>query len=188
MEPSPPPGLLIRVALVIYLPMAAALYFVSPRSMLQFSLENKMLTGLGAALVLVGVIVGGSRYVSRHTEWGKALHREMAAMLGNLNEKEILLLALLSAVGEEALFRGLMLPRLGLLGSSVVFALFHFPFKRTLVPWTLFALVLGLVLGALVNFSGSLWPAVLVHFGVNHLNLHDLMDHDTGKGETPENF
>jgi hypothetical protein len=95
-------------------------------------------------------------------------------VLGGLDSRQILLLALLSAAGEEVIFRGVLQPRLGLWVATLLFGLLHVPVRRSLVPWTLFALAIGLVLGLLTEWSGSLWPAILLHFLVNYFNLHDL--------------
>jgi membrane protease YdiL (CAAX protease family) len=100
----------------------------------------------------------------------------LATILFGLNSREILALALLSGFGEELLFRGVGMEYLGVWGQAGVFGLFHLPLRRALWPWTLFAVVIGIGLGELTRWSGSLWPAVLVHFCVNYFNLHDLAD------------
>ena len=105
-------------------------------------------------------------------------------MLGPLTSGEILILALLSAFGEEILFRGVLHGRLGLWPTALLFGLFHFPFRRELLPWSLFALAMGAGLGALTDIFTTLWPAILFHFAVNHRNLHDLAA--PGPGEPTE--
>ena len=75
---------------------------------------------------------------------------------------------------EELLFRGLILPGLearhgtavGLVGSALLFGAIHF-------DWPGFgsAAVAGLVLGAIRIRTGSLWPCLVAHAGVNAVPL-----------------
>jgi membrane protease YdiL (CAAX protease family) len=81
-------------------------------------------------------------------------------------------LAVLTPVGEEFFFRGVITnallrygPVVGVLSSSVVFALFHG--INLALPS---ALVVGIIAAELMRRSGSIWPAVLVHT-VNNLGL-----------------
>jgi membrane protease YdiL (CAAX protease family) len=174
MSAPPPARGLLRIALVVYLPMLACAAFLQPPSLLRVS-DAVLLAGGLAAAALGGLgAVAGSRWVARRTGWGRRLHAEFHALLGGLDSPQILLLSLLSAGGEEVLFRGVLQPRLGLWVATLLFAGLHFPLRRTLVPWTGFAFALGLALGALTLWSASLWPAILLHFLVNYFNLHDL--------------
>jgi membrane protease YdiL (CAAX protease family) len=82
------------------------------------------------------------------------------------------LLALFVPVGEELLFRGVVMRGLlrygavvAVLGSSVVFALFHG--INMALPT---ALVVGIITAEAARRSGSIWPAVAVHV-VNNLGL-----------------
>ncbi len=74
-------------------------------------------------------------------------------------------LAVLTPIGEEFFFRGVLATALlrygwvaGVLGSSVVFALFH---GINLALPT--ALIVGIVAAELMRRSRSIWPAVAVH-------------------------
>lgn len=82
------------------------------------------------------------------------------------------LLALFVPVGEELLFRGVVMRGLlrygavvAVLASSVVFALFHG--INMALPT---ALVVGIIAAEMARRSGSIWPAVAVHV-VNNLGL-----------------
>lgn len=153
---------------------------------------------LAAAALVATIIVGGGRALE-----GVAWYRAMAAflkrlltseeMLGpHLDAQRALVLAVYSSVGEEALFRGFVQPWLiqhaeaglgvgplpaavlGVLGASLVFGLLHFPVVRELIPWTIFAVVVGAVFGALAAWSASLLAPVLAHLLINWLNLERL--------------
>ncbi|MBR8741007.1 CPBP family intramembrane glutamic endopeptidase [Nocardiopsis sp. MG754419] len=77
----------------------------------------------------------------------------------------VLFLAVLTPIGEEFLFRGVLMnallrygPVIAVLSSSVVFALFHgfnFIFPA--------AVIVGIVAAEVARRSGSIWPAVVVH-------------------------
>ncbi len=128
-----------------------------------------------AAGALIGLgYVFASRYATHRFEWGRALHRDLRALLGPLPGPEILILAVASAVGEEIFFRGALLPAVGLWLSSVIFALLHVGPKVRFLPWTFSSLVAGVVFGQLFLWAGDLSGPVVAHFTVNALNLRYL--------------
>ncbi|SDK87405.1 hypothetical protein SAMN04487820_11514 [Actinopolyspora mzabensis] len=81
-------------------------------------------------------------------------------------------LSLLTPIGEEFLFRGVVANALlrygtvtGVLSSTVIFALFHG--INIVLPA---AIAVGVIAAELMRRSGSIWPAVAVHT-VNNLGL-----------------
>jgi membrane protease YdiL (CAAX protease family) len=85
----------------------------------------------------------------------------------------ILVIAVLPALGEELLFRGVLLRffkdwtgnvHMAVLISSVLFSALHFQFFG-FIP----RLFLGLVLGYLFVWTGSIWVPIIVHFINNGL-------------------
>jgi CAAX protease family protein len=103
----------------------------------------------------------------------------------------IIIIGLIPAVGEEFLFRGLIqkflvkgLKRvhLAVLLTAFVFALFHFQFLSILPRF-----VLGIILGYLYIWSGSLWMPILMHFINNSLAVVYFHFYLSGKtGDTLE--
>ena len=80
----------------------------------------------------------------------------------------IIMIAGLAALGEELLFRSLLQTSLikicknahvGIIIASVIFSFIHFEFYGFLPR-----LVLGLLLGYMFYFSGSIWVPMLMHF------------------------
>ena len=78
----------------------------------------------------------------------------------------IALVVIIAPIAEEMVFRGIILgalgarwgARVGLLGSAMIFALYH------LTPWQIVPIfVLGLACGWLTQHRGSLWPAITLH-------------------------
>jgi len=81
------------------------------------------------------------------------------------------ILALASSIGEELLFRGALMPWLGIWLQAAIFALLHVGPGRRFLPWTVSAFVLGLLFGALAQWTGNLGGPIAAHFAINFLNL-----------------
>lgn len=126
-----------------------------------------ILCGLAAGLL----IVFASRLALYRFDWARALHRELRHMLFPLQDFEIVILAAASSVGEEMFFRGALLPVVGLVASSAIFALLHIGPKVRHLPWTLSSFLAGIVFGAMFLWTGDLTGPVLAHFLINFLNL-----------------
>jgi uncharacterized protein len=140
--------------------------------------EPLVFAGIAMGLVVGLAIVFASRMALYRFEWARALHREFRHLLSPLSEVEIVVLAGASSVGEEMFFRGALLPVIGLLGSSAVFALLHIGPKVRHLPWTLTSLGAGLLFGAMFMWTGDLTGPVLAHFLVNFLNLRHVAQYE----------
>jgi membrane protease YdiL (CAAX protease family) len=122
--------------------------------------------------VLAGaIVIAISWELTRRTRWGEVLARTLSALLGPLSLRSCLLLAVLSGVAEEAFFRGALQPRVGLVWASLLFGLAHFAPRRELLPWTLFSIAVGFLLGLLFEVTGNLLAPVAAHFVINAVNL-----------------
>ena len=121
---------------------------------------------------LVGLgVVGLSRVATRHFAWARYLHTSFRDLLGPLTGREIVILALASSIGEEALFRGALLPWMGVWPQGIVFALLHVGPGKRFLPWTISALVLGIAFGWLAVWTGNLGGPIAAHFAINFFNL-----------------
>jgi membrane protease YdiL (CAAX protease family) len=126
--------------------------------------------------VVVGlVVVGLTRLATRHFSWARDLHTSFRDLLGPLTTREIVVLALASSIGEELLFRGALLPWLGLWWQGLVFALLHVGPGKRFLPWTASAMVLGVAFGALAIRTGNLGAAIAAHFTINFFNLRHIV-------------
>ena len=126
-----------------------------------------ILGGLAAGLLLVFA----SRMALYRFDWARALHRDLRHMLFPLTDAEIVVLAAASSVGEEMFFRGALLPVVGVVASSAIFALLHIGPKARHLPWTVSSFGAGLLFGAMFLWTGDLTGPVLAHFLINFLNL-----------------
>ncbi|MDH4247006.1 MAG: CPBP family intramembrane metalloprotease [Deltaproteobacteria bacterium] len=179
--PRPSHSRLVTFALLFYLPMmASGVIAVSPGT-LWIPSPSGMLTGVGLALAGAWLVVALSRQVTRSTPWGRRLRLEFRTLLQGVDSRQILLLALGSSLGEEILFRGVLHPRLGLWVTALMFGAMHLPPRLALWPWTFFALVMGVALGLLTDYSQTLWPAIVLHFIINYFNLHHIVEPDPGE-------
>lgn len=124
---------------------------------------------IGAALGVA--IVALTRVATKRFQWARELHASFRDLLGPLTAREILILALASAIGEELLFRGALMPWLGVWWQGLVFALLHVGPGKRFLPWTASALGLGVAFGALALWTHNLGGPIAAHFTINFLNL-----------------
>lgn len=129
--------------------------------------------------VVLGLSIGlaiakGSQKLSMQYLWARRLERALAEAMGPLTGSEALLLAALSAIGEEALFRGAMQPAVGLIAASLAFGLLHVGPGREFLPWTAMAIGAGFLFGLLALWTGDLIAPILAHASINFVNLRRL--------------
>jgi len=124
-----------------------------------------------AGALAAGVVILASGEFTRRTRMGDALARALASVLGPLRHSECWLLAVVSGIAEESLFRGALQPRVGLVLASLLFGLAHFAPRRDLLPWTVFSVAAGFLLGALFERTGNLIAPVVAHTLINGINL-----------------
>jgi len=116
------------------------------------------------------------------------LENALGPVLRNCRWYHLLLVAALAGFCEEFLFRAVLQPRLGLVGSNVLFALAHF-----ITPtYALLAGLLGAYLGMVFDFSGY-WSAAIAHtlydwlaFSVIAATLPHAAEESSPTGETGE--
>lgn len=178
-EPSPPPPL-SRASLVIglYTAMGIVAFLIAAGrgdpdlyrlggSPAAWQLGAGPLIGFGVGLAVVGL----TRVATRRFQWARDLHTSFRDLLGPLTAREIVILALASSIGEELLFRGALLPWLGVWIQAAVFAGLHIGPGRRFLPWTTSALVLGVAFGLIAQWTGNLGGPIAAHFTINFLNL-----------------
>lgn len=112
--------------------------------------------------------------------WLEDMLKQMEDMAGDLTERmlqvdtfggllmNLLVIALIPAIGEELTFRGVVQQslvkhcknaHLGIILSAAIFSFIHFQFYGFLPR-----MFLGIILGYMFYYSGSLWTSILMHF------------------------
>lgn len=132
---------------------------------------------LGLGLVLALGVIASTRWLVRRTTWARDLHVAFRGVLGPVSGVEIAVFALTSGVAEELFFRAALQPATGYVAASLLFGLVHFGGRR-LLPWTLWAVVMGFALGALYALTGELLGCVVAHVWINYENLHFIAGHE----------
>jgi membrane protease YdiL (CAAX protease family) len=129
---------------------------------------------LGLALG-VFVVVGTRRMVER-LSWAQELARALRPFARDLTGSGIVVVAILSSIGEELLFRGLLQPWLGLWLQALLFGLLHQMPGPSRWAWVGWASVVGLVFGAVFAATGSLLGPIVAHAVINGFNLNYLQN------------
>jgi membrane protease YdiL (CAAX protease family) len=125
------------------------------------------LEGVALGLAIVALCHAAYRLSARMRE----ATRFLGGFFGPIRVRDAIWLAAISGVAEEMCFRGALWPHLGLVGTSVLFAICHVVPVRELAAYPLFAFLAGIVFGSLREHTGSVWPCALAHATVNALNL-----------------
>ena len=179
--------LLVQFLGLFLIPSLLFAYFSDPEPMEYIGLKHKgastyWIFGI-AALLLAIPLVQYTGELNRQVNFGQGMQQWLQSMedsaaqqikflLGNNQIGDLLLniifIALFAGIGEELFFRGVLQrmfikafknPWTGILVTAAIFSAFHFQFFG-FVP----RFLLGIVLGALYWYSGSLWPAMAAHF------------------------
>lgn len=121
---------------------------------------------LGAAVLLIFNYVFEEQFPSF-----KAFRHILMQMVGAASIPTSLYLAVVSAFGEELLFRAGIQPELGLIGTALLFGLLHLGPQGLVSIWTLWAIITGLMFGWMYQQTQSLLPVILCHILVNAISM-----------------
>jgi len=178
---GPPPGAgatharqMVRLAagfyaITVVFAVGYALFSGTIRTL--FGTRGPSLGHLLAAVGIGGAVVVASHLAARALPVVDRAWKALEALLGPVDTRAALLLALLSGVAEELLFRGALWPHLGLAGTTLLFGLVHVLPRRALIVYPVFATAVGLLFGLLREGSGSVLPPMVAHVVVNATNL-----------------
>lgn len=164
--------------------VAAALSLVLERNPLTYDAwlgtrgVAAILVSLGLGVCLGSVTVAASRIMVRRAAWARALHAALRPTVHDAGDTWLIAIAVASAAGEEVLFRGLLLPILGIVGSAIVFGALHQIRGRARWGWMVWATLMGLLFGSIFAATGSLVGPIVAHAIINGANLRFLRDND----------
>ena len=119
-------------------------------------------------LIAAGVVAGAALWATiplllRSTPMRRVWHGVLLPFAATLGPRDVVVVALLSGFTEELFFRGVLLPEVGIVLSSVCFGALH-ALCATYLVW---ATVIGAGFSALALFGGSLVPPILAHATYN---------------------
>jgi membrane protease YdiL (CAAX protease family) len=117
--------------------------------------------GFGVLVVIADMVL--TRVVPAHWWDDGGINR---LLFQSRSFAHIVWIAWVVAVAEELLFRGALQSLIGLWVSSLLFTLVHFRYWKR-IPLLLMVFAVSLGLGVLVEWSGSLVPAIVAHFVID---------------------
>ena len=176
-------ALLAALATTLALVLRDEVPWVHPSPWLSLAPPVAAAVSAALGLAVAGVVVGSTRLLVGRFSWARRLHAELRPVARELTGARILVLAGFSSLGEELLFRGLLAPWLGVLGSSVLFGLAHQIKGPSRWVWAGWATFVGLAFGSLFALTGSLVGPLVAHAVINAMNLAYLRDHDAAWGD-----
>lgn len=136
------------------------------------------LLSLGIGVLLGSTTIAATPAVVRRWRWARALHLALRPAVYRASNPALLAVAVASAAGEELLFRGLLVPLVGVVASSIAFGVVHQIRGRARWGWMAWATLMGMLFGAAFALTGSLVGPLLAHAAINHSNLRFLRDND----------
>jgi membrane protease YdiL (CAAX protease family) len=143
------------------------------------------LVSAGLGVLLGAFTIAVTPGMVRRWRWARALHLALRPAVHRAGDGALLAVAVASAVGEELLFRGLLVPLVGVVVSSVAFGVLHQIRGRARWGWIGWATAMGLLFGEVFAMTGSLLGPLLAHAAINHANLRFLRDNDPAPPRRP---
>ena len=148
-------AVLAAVTTAITLALRDGLPWIHPEPWFPAPLAVSLSVSAALGLALATGAIAATRVTVTRFEWARRLH-------------------------EELLFRGLLLPWIGVVPAAILFGLAHQMKGPSRWVWVGWATVIGLGLGSIFALTGSLVGPLLAHAVVNGVNLVYLRDHDPG--------
>ncbi|MFC2035085.1 CPBP family intramembrane glutamic endopeptidase [Chloroflexota bacterium] len=125
--------------------------------------------------LLIGIVSGFLiAHLIRLPVFQESYNKVLTLILGSrLGVFDYFIIALMSGVFEEILFRGVLQPMWGIWITSIVFVLVHGyfnPFNRKTIPSALLVMCITLALGGIYIYYGLI-PAIAFHFGLDFAEM-----------------
>lgn len=128
----------------------------------------------GAAVGTAWILVLGPAWLEDKLPSLKAVSVELYESVAPITTWRVAVLAGMSGLSEELLFRGPLQATIGWVPAALLFGLAHGGLAKRQRPWMLFALLAGLLMGWMVEYYGALSPAMVAHITVNAINMKRL--------------
>lgn len=171
---------LTRIQVLVAMGVTAILLWIVARLWLYFGnfllfewhwYPRDLLLGIGVGLLIT--LLSGIAY-RVWQPYRKSVDYYLELVLKPLAWPDLLWLGLLPGLSEELLFRGVMLPALGLdhlavIGSSVCFGILHLSGSQQW-PYVIWATIVGIILGYSALWSGNLLVPIVAHMITNWIS------------------
>lgn len=167
-------GAVLYAAMLVLAGLIAALRGTLQRPTWQASTWLSLALGL----LFAAIVCALTELLLRKTARMRAMRVEFRSFVAGASRTDIAMLALASGIAEECLFRGALQPWLGLALTSLLFGAVHFVPTPALMLWSVWAGLVGLVLGLIVWQTDSLLGAVVAHVLINAVNLRRIARFD----------
>jgi len=162
----------MAVTAIIFLGISKLWVYLTgiPMVPLYWNIEHGAI-GLGIGL---GVALLSSLIYEIWESYRIAAQEYLDMVLNPLEAVDLIWLGLLPGLSEEMLFRGVALSALGMNGialiiTSVVFGALHKASAKHL-SYTVWAIAVGMMLGAITMYTGNLLSAIVAHIVTNSLS------------------
>lgn len=133
--------------------------------------DNNMKFDAFLAVGVSTIVIIATSLMTKYNQKFRNLAGTFHSLLGPLTMVEIFIISAFSSVSEEFFFRGLIQGKLGIFFASLVFGILHSGPGKRFLPWTIFALLMGFILGGLYEWRENLLLPIAIHFLVNFVNL-----------------
>lgn len=140
------------------------LFKIDVLSLLSFNLKD-LIVVIVAIIVLTVINMLIVYVLPKYIPFFKPMRKsydEVCSLVINADWFVIVVVAIFSGIAEELLFRGAIQQQFGILIASILFGLCHVANKETIF-YGLYAIVIGLFMGVLLIYTGSLIVPVLIH-------------------------
>lgn len=152
--------------------------FIHPEPWLALEHGSGHAYSLALGIAIGGLVIVTTRMAVSRYAWARRLHSELRPLARGISYTGIAVLALLSALVEELVFRGLLQPWIGLVPQALLFGVVHQLPGNSRWVWAGWATLVGLSLGVVFQLSGSLLGPIVAHALINAVNLAFLKSHD----------
>ena len=134
-------------------------------------------------LALAAFLVASTRIAVQKFSFARQLHADLRPVARDLTVPSVVVIALLSSVGEELFFRGFLAPRIGVVAQALIFGMAHQVRGPSRWVWATWASLVGVCFGCLFLLTGSLIGPIAAHAAVNAYNLIFLRNYDPSPKE-----
>ncbi len=128
--------------------------------------------GAGMSLFSLAITIATKRLSNKFpalASFDEFVRTTLQPIFSEVTPLDIILIAAASGFCEEVFFRGVLQQQFGLIIASLIFGLFHY--GRKYLIYTVWAALAGMLLGASMEWSHSLWVPILAHALNNLLSI-----------------